>query len=147
MELNVAATVAEPVTAGYSGTPLAKKLGLKTGQRVLFVDAPEGYDETLGDLPGGLDVKRRLVGDFDFLQVFLRRRADLGRRLPAARRRLRSDGMLWISWPKKTSPLWEDLTETDVRRWGLEHGLVDVKVCAVDDDWSGLKFVVPVKDR
>lgn len=135
------------MAAGYSGTPLIKKLGLKAGHRAIFVDAPAGYAQTLGPVPEGVDAKRRLVGDFDFLHVFLRRRTDVDRRLPAARRHLRPDGMLWISWPKKTSPLWQDLTGDDVRRWGLAHGLVDVKVCAVDDDWSALKFVVPVKDR
>ncbi len=135
------------MAAGYSGTPLRKKLGLKAGQRAIFVDAPDGYDRTLGPLPADVDLKRRLVGDFDFLQVFVRRAADLDRRLPAARDRLRAHGMLWVSWPKKSSPLWEDVTGDDVRRWGLAQGLVDVKVCAVDEDWSGLKFVVPVKDR
>lgn len=135
------------MASGYSGTPLIRKLGLKAGAKAAFVDAPAYYPELLGDLPENVRVLARLGRDMDFLHFFTRRLARLDRRLPVLRRSLASDGMLWISWPKKSSSLQADLSESDVRAAGLAAGLVDVKICAVDEDWSGLKFVYRLRDR
>lgn len=133
--------------AGYSATPLQKKLGFKPGMRVLFTGAPDNYREILGTLAPGIKVLSRAGRDLDLVHVFCRRKSDLRRRLTGARNALASDGMLWISWPKKSSGLQTDLGESDVRAAGLAAGLVDVKICAVDDTWSGLKFVYRLRDR
>jgi len=135
------------MSAGYSGTPLAKKLGLRPDMRVVFLGTPDNYPSLVGPLPQGTHLLSRAGKDMDFIQVFTRSVADLERRLPSLRERLAADGMLWVSWPKQTSELASDLTGNDVRRLGLAEGLVDTKVCAVDEDWSGLKFVYRVKDR
>ena len=115
--------------------------------RARFVRPPDGYDATLGELPADLTIAASTRGTFDFLQVFVTRESQLARELPRLKRALRKDGALWISWPKKTSALATGLTGDHVRAAGLAAGLVDVKVCAVDEDWSGLKFVYRVKDR
>lgn len=133
--------------AGYSGTPLVKKLGLKTGQRAIAVNAPPHYGKLLGTLPAGFAFETRAAGTFDFMHVFASTQNDLKRRLPMLKKKLAYNGLLWVSWPKKTSALSQDLSENDVREIGLAAGLVDVKVCAVDDDWSGLKFVYRLQDR
>ena len=132
-------------TAGYSGTPLVAKLGIKPGARTQFVNPPADFRETLGGLPDGVTPASR--GALDFGILFVRKRADLTKRFPGLRDRLASNGMLWISWPKKTSGVASDLTENIVRTIGLELGLVDVKVCAVDATWSALKFVRRLRDR
>lgn len=133
--------------AGYSGTPLPKKLGLATGQRAIAVRAPDHYEDLLAAQPDGVDWKQRLQGQFDFIHLFCVRLRDLEQQLPRVHKALAKTGMLWISWPKKSSSLAQDLSETEVRQLGLDTGLVDVKVCAVDADWSGLKFMYRVKDR
>ena len=133
--------------AGYSGTPLIKKLGLKPGQRARFVGAPEHYLRLLGGLPEGVEVVAATRGRLDFIHLFATRGSELDRRVPPLVRHLADDGMLWISWPKGASSIETDLNGNLVRRRGLETGLVDVKVCAVDEDWSGLKFVVRRRDR
>ena len=135
------------MTAGYSGTPLVKKLGIKPGAKVAFPGAPSHYRCLLGDLPEGVRVLRRVGREMDFVHFFTNRHADLTRRFATLKRALAHDGMMWISWPKKSSQLPKDLAESDVRRAGLNGGLVDVKICAVDDDWSGLKFVYRLEDR
>lgn len=135
------------MTAGYSGTPLLGKLGLKAGAKAAFVGAPEHYPDLLGDLPAGVRVLSRLGKGMDFVHCFSVRQSELRRRLPALKRSLARDGMLWISWPKKSSPLAADLAEGEVRAAGLRAGLVDVKICAVDEDWSALKFVYRLADR
>ena len=135
------------MTAGYSGTPLVKKLGLKPGARALFVGAPTNYPELLNDIPATVNVLRRAGKNMDFIHLFVSSRARLHERLPALKRALAPTGMLWISWPKKSSQMTKDLSESDVRNAGLAAGLVDVKICAVDEDWSGLKFVYRVEDR
>lgn len=135
------------MSAGYSGTPLVRKLGLKEGMRVLLINPPDGYDATLGELPEGVRVLTRPGRDLDLIQLFAPDRAFLQRKLPAAKRALAQDGALWISWAKKSSPLHADLGDAEVRAAGLDAGLVDVKVCAVDEDWSGLKFVYRLEDR
>jgi hypothetical protein len=133
--------------AGYSGTPLVKKLGIKPGMRARFVSPPDDYDRTLGALPADVTVVRATRGALDFVHLFVKTTADLERRLPPAKAALARDGMVWISWPKKASGVRTDLTGDVVRSAGLASGLVDVKVCAVDDTWSGLKFVYRKKDR
>lgn len=133
--------------AGYSSTPLQKKLGLRAGQRAAFVGAPARLAELLGELPGGIQLMSRPAADMDFIHAFTHSARDLQRRFPAWAKLLAPAGCLWISWPKKTSPLFAGLTGDDVRRIGLAAGLVDIKVCAVDEDWSGLKFVRRVADR
>jgi hypothetical protein len=132
--------------AGYSTRSLADKLGFRPGMRAALLAAPDGYDATLGPLPG-VAVERAARGRFDLVQLFVDRARDLERRLPALRRAIAPDGMLWVSWPKKASGVATDITEDTVRDRALAHGLVDVKVCAVDATWSGLKLVIPLEDR
>lgn len=129
-------------TAGYSGTPLPRKLGFKPGMRAALLRAPEGFDATLGELPDGVVVTPRLGGAKDLVIVFVTERADLARRVEALRRAIAPDGMVWVAWPKKASKVPTDLTEDVVRDVVLPTGLVDVKVCAIDATWSGLKLVI-----
>jgi hypothetical protein len=129
-------------TAGYSGTPLVRKLGFKPGQRAAYVDAPAGFDALLGELPDGVVVLPRLRGPLDLVVCFVTARAALERRLPALRRALEPDGMLWIAWPKRASGIETDMTEDVVRDVALPTGLVDTKVCAIDETWSGLRLVI-----
>ena len=133
--------------AGYSKNPLISKLGLKPGMRARAINAPAHYFDLLGTLPDGVVFARTTKGEFEFIHVFTASAADLKRIWPSLKRSLARDGMAWISWPKKSSPLHRDLDENIVRAQGLDAGLVDVKVCAVDEDWSGLKFVRRLKDR
>ena len=135
------------MTAGYSGAPLVKKLGIKPGFRVRFVNPPKGYDKTLGRLPVEVTVASTTRGTFDFIQIFADKQAELGRRLPALNKAIAKDGMLWLCWPKKASGVATDLSDGAVRQLGLSTGLVDIKTCAVDETWSGLKFVYRTKDR
>lgn len=137
-------TAARP---GYSGTPLLRKLGIRSGMRMLVTDPPVGYWDRLGDLPQGAVAWVEGGRRADFVHVFALRREMLGSRLPSLRARIAPDGMIWISWPKRSSGVETDLTREVVREAGLGAGLVDVKVCAVDDTWSGLKFVIPVAAR
>jgi len=130
---------------GYSGTPLVDKLGIKPGARLQFVSEPEEFAGLLGGLPDGSRVASR--GVLDFAMLFVKSQSDLRKRFARLRDRLESNGMIWVAWPKKPSGVETDLTEGIVREFGLESGLVDVKVCAVDDTWSGLKFVRRLKDR
>jgi hypothetical protein len=132
-------------TFGYSGTPLIKKLGIRPDSRILFVSSPRSFYSLLGPLPTQAVVKRD--GVLDFAILFVKSRSELVKGFPQLRDRLESNGMLWVAWPKKTSGVSTDLTEGVVRTYGLESGLVDVKVCAIDDTWSGLKFVRRLKDR
>ena len=134
-----------PRSFGYSGTPLVQKLGIKPGARMQFVDAPSQLAELLGPLPEAAAVATR--GKLDFALVFVKKLSELSRNFPKLRDRLEANGMLWVSWPKKTSGVATDLNENVVREFGLANGLVDVKVCAIDDTWSGLKFVRRLSDR
>jgi len=133
--------------AGYSGTPLVQKLGIKPGAKVHFAGTPTGYDKTLGPLPEGVVRVRTLKGPLDFIQFFTTSRRVLDARFSALAKSLAPAGMLWVSWPKKASKVATDVTEDVVRSIALKGGLVDVKVCAVDDIWSGLKLVRRLKDR
>jgi hypothetical protein len=145
IHLNRPAVSPEP--AGYSGTPLPKKLGIKPGHRVAFVQAPDGFAQTLGALPDGVASAADDSAPLN-LAVFFTTRAD---ELPVAfqrlGRRVYPDGTLWIAWPKKAAKVATDLTEDVVRAVGLREGMVDVKVCAIDAVWSGLKFVYRLADR
>lgn len=136
---------AQPKTFGYSGTPLIKKLGIKPEARIQFVAAPKDFRDLLGPLPNKATIKRE--GTLDFAILFTKDKSALAVGFRGLRDRLESNGMLWVAWPKKTSGVGTDLTEGIVRTYGLEAGLVDVKVCAIDDTWSGLKFVRRLKDR
>lgn len=133
--------------AGYSGTPLIRKLGIREGTRIATYGSPEGYWELLGDLPAGARPAADSDTDIEFSHVFATGRAALAAGLEAARARMARDGMVWLSWPKKASGVPTELDGNVVRSLGLERGLVDVKVCAVDAVWSGLKFVIRVADR
>jgi hypothetical protein len=133
--------------AGYSGTPLARKLGLTPGSEAVVVHPPRPYDQIVSPLPEGVRLRHRLHPGAEFIHFFARNRADLAGRFPRLASALADEGTLWISWPKKGSPLAADLDENGVREIGLPTGLVDVKVCAVDDDWSGLKFVRRLSNR
>jgi hypothetical protein len=134
-------------TAGYSGTPLIRKLGIRAGDTIALINAPADYSELIGPLPEGAKVRARLSADTRFIHLFAHDRATLMRELPRAKRALAMDGTLWISWPKKAAGIPTDVTETIVRETGLATGLVDVKICAVDETWSGLKFVYRLRDR
>jgi hypothetical protein len=129
-------------TVGYSGTPLPKKLGIKPESRVLLLNAPEGFDGL-----DGVKVVRRATGTADVILSFHTERRDLERRIPVLRERMEQNGRLWIAWPKKSSKLPTDITENVVRDIALAHALVDNKVAAVTDVWSGLQLVIRVKDR
>ena len=128
--------------AGYSGTPLHKKLGYKPGFRVKIVNPPENYWQLLVDLPE--DVYEEIKGPYDLIHFFSTSKSELESELPALKEEVKKQGgMLWISWPKKTAGVESDLDGNVVRSAGLMTGLVDAKVCAVDKTWSGLKFVSP----
>jgi hypothetical protein len=131
--------------AGYSGTPLVAKLGIKPGTRAQIVNPPADFPETLGSMPEGVMLTPR--GALDFAMLFTSTKEDLAKRFPVLRDRLAAGGMLWVAWPKQSSGVATELTESVVRAAGLEFGLVDVKVCAVDSTWSGLKFVRRLSDR
>ena len=135
------------MSAGYSGTPLAKKLNLRDGQRVWFESMPESVQDEIGEY--ALDLI--FVGDpeegADALHVFVRDPIVLEERLVTFRRTMAKDGQVWVSWPKKESGVPSEIDEHDVRKAGLAAGFVDTKKCAVDDTWSGLKFVIPKDDR
>lgn len=133
--------------AGYSKTPLLQKLGVKSGQRIYIGNAPPRYRQTLGALPEKVIVVKSLDGPCNFLHLFVKEREGLESAFPNLKKHLEKDGCLWISWPKGASGVKTDLNENLVREVGLKNGLVDVKVCAVDDVWSGLKFVFRLKDR
>jgi hypothetical protein len=134
--------------AGYSGTPLPRKLGIKPGHRVLLIGAPEGFEAgTLGPLPDGVRVARRAAGTADVIVAFHTERSRLARRLPALRDRMEPAAGLWIAWPKRASGVATDLTEDVIRELALAHVLVDTKVCAIDATWSGLRLVIRLRDR
>jgi hypothetical protein len=128
--------------AGYSGTPLAKKLGIKDGAKIHVLAAPDNYDDLLAPLPKDVRKVRQLDATVDVLHAFVVLQEELGRVLADAMGRLRPDAAIWVSWPKKTSKVPTDITEDRIRDIALPLGLVDIKVCAVDEVWSGLKLVV-----
>jgi hypothetical protein len=131
----------QPMGSGYSPRALVEKLGIKPGTRIAVLDAPRGYRATLGPLPAGVTVRKVARGPLPMIQYFVTRRARLEARLPTLLRALAPGGALWISWPKKASGVTTDMTEDMIRAVALPSGLVDVKVCAIDETWSGLKLV------
>ena len=133
--------------AGYSGTPLAKKLGIKEGSRLFLSGAPRNYLELVAPFPKGARVVPKIDGETDIVHIFSTERARLTATLRDSLKRLRQDGTIWVSWPKKSSKVPTDVTEGTIREVALPMGLVDIKVCAVDDIWSGLKLVVQKENR
>ena len=134
--------------AGYSGTPLVRKLGIKPDSRLGLIGAPDGFDDTLGELPLGVRVVRRLGGPmFDVIVAFFDRRSELERRLATLVGTLDYAGGLWLAWPKRASGVPTDLTDNVVRDLGLATGLVDNKICAIDQVWSGQRLVYRLRDR
>jgi hypothetical protein len=133
--------------AGYSGTPLGKKLGIKESFRILIANEPDGFRPELGDLPENVTVYTRLGKELDLILFFVDTCNELERNFSSFAGRLVSNGMLWVCWPKKASGLPTDLNFDVVQKTGLARGLVDTKICAVNEIWSGLKFVIRVKDR
>jgi len=128
--------------AGYSGTPLAKKLGIVAGSHVAARHAPAGYRDLLAPLPDGVVFDAKIAAATDVVHVFADRRSVLAKELAALRQAIRSNGSVWVSWPKKASKVPTDITEDTIRELALPLGFVDVKVCAVSETWSGLKLVI-----
>ena len=133
--------------AGYSGTPLPKKLGIKENQRIALVNEPGSFQKQLGALPTNTHVVSKLTAPLDLVVLFVESERALAKQFPAIAKKISMNGMIWVAWPKKSSGVPTDLSFDLVQRIGLECGLVDVKICAVDEVWSGLKFVIRLKDR
>jgi hypothetical protein len=131
-----------PPTAGYSGTPLTKKLGFKERSLVLLVDAPKDYARLVAPMPAGVQFISKPSQAVDIAHVFVSRRSTLSKHLSQLRKTLNVRATIWVSWPKKTAKVTTDITEDTVREVALPLGFVDIKVCAVTDIWSGLKLVV-----
>lgn len=134
-------------TSGYSGTPLAKKLGIKEGFNIRLVNQPDYYFELFDDLPKDITIANDKKSKKNLIHYFTKQLSDLKNDIVSLRNEIEMNGTIWISWPKKASKVPTDIIEDDIRALALANGLVDVKVCAVDEIWSGLKLVIPVKDR
>ena len=132
---------------GYSGTPLAKKLGIKSAFRIKLTNAPKHYLQLFTDLPAELYFEDDEKPGKDLIHFFTIQRDELSVILPVLKTQIKPNGIIWISWPKKASKMPTDITEDIIRELAIKNGLVDIKVCAVDETWSGLKLVIPVKDR
>ena len=130
------------MSAGYSGTPLSKKLGIKAGLRLSAPGAPPNYRKLLAPLPVGIEFQARVTKTTDVVHLFTASKAELAKNLVAWLKVLGPDAVIWVSWPKKTSKVTTDITEDTIRAVALPMGLVDIKVCAVDETWSGLKLVL-----
>jgi len=135
------------MTAGYSKRSLVDKLGIKPNSKIAIVNPPAGFDAELGPLPQGVNVSSKPGKNLDYIHAFFLSTSTLDRQFPTLKKALSQSGCLWVSWPKKAAKMETDLSDNRVREIGLKHGLVDIKVCAVDEVWSGLKFVIPLKDR
>ncbi len=133
--------------AGYSGKPLAEKLGIKPNAEVVLINAPPNYRKLLGQLPTGVKFSDRISADCEFVHFFSTRLSELAKQLVRLRRKLADTGTLWVSWPKKSSGVATDITEDVIRAVCLPLGFVDVKVCAVDETWSGLKLMIRRENR
>lgn len=133
--------------AGYSGTPLAKKLGIKEGSRLAVVGAPKGYLSLLDPMPGGVRVGAQVSASTDIVHLFSTRRADVFKSLTGYRSKLAPEAAIWVSWPKKSAKIATEVTEDVIRELALPMGFVDIKVCAIDEVWSGLKLVVRKEHR
>jgi hypothetical protein len=135
------------MTAGYSGTPLPRKLGLEEGMAVAFLESPDQLPDLIGPIWTALSITDRLHGHQDLVMVFVTSASDLARRTAALKAAIAPDGMIWVAWPKKASKIPTDITEDVIREIVLPTGLVDVKVCAIDQTWSGLKLVIRRSSR
>jgi hypothetical protein len=133
--------------AGYSGTPLANKLGIKSPMRLVTLDTPKEYRAWLGALPEGVVLASKLATPLQAVHLFTTRKVDLKKKLAACRKQLMPDGFVWVSWPKKASRMETDITEDTIREVALPMGFVDIKVCAVSEVWSGLKLVIRKSER
>jgi hypothetical protein len=133
--------------AGYSGTPLAKKLGIKKDSKIVLVNPPNNYLELLAPIPDGVKLLPRVTNDTDLVHIFSTNKEELRSRLRDFLNKLKRDGMIWVSWPKKAAKVPTDITEDTIREVALPLGLVDIKVCAVDHTWSGLKLVIRKENR
>jgi len=133
--------------AGYSGTPLPNKLGIKENQRLALLNAPKDFLPEVGDLPEGTSIVTRVTAPLDLALLFVDRERVLQKQFAQLAKKLSPNGMIWIAWPKKSSGVPTDLIFDRVQRIGLDSGLVDVKICAINETWSGLKFVIRLKDR
>ncbi len=133
--------------AGYSGTPLAKKLGIKAGMVLHTVNAPENYAALVDPLPENVKIAPARAKELDLVHIFATTRAELGRSLGQFLGKIKQNGVIWVSWPKKSSGVPSEITEDTVREVALPLGLVDIKVCAVNDVWSGLKLVIRKENR
>jgi len=133
--------------ASYSGTPLPQKLGLKPNEQVVLINAPKNYAELLAEIPAGIVFSGRMKSGARFVHLFLAKRSELQKKLVTLRKQLADDGTLWVSWPKKSAGVPTDVTEDVIRAVALPLGFVDIKVCAVDETWSGLKLVVRRTNR
>lgn len=133
--------------AGYSGTPLPQKLGIKSGTTVVAIHAPANYRKLLGRVPSDVTFMNRIGADSNFVHLFTKSRSELAKQLKELRRKIAQDGVVWISWPKKSSGVATDITEDVIRDVALPIGFVDIKVCAVDEIWSGLKLMIRRENR
>ena len=133
--------------AGYSGTPLPQKLGIKPGMIVVAIDPPDNYRKLLNPIPSGVNFASRPVGNSKFIHLFVMRRSELLKQLSILRGKIAEDAMVWVSWPKKSSGVASDVTEDVIRAVALPLGFVDIKVCAVDEIWSGLKLMIRKENR
>ena len=133
--------------AGYSQTPLPQKLGIKPGLTVVTINAPTNYRRLLGTTPQGVTFSDRLKPDSDLVHIFIRKRSQLANRLPVLREKIADTGIVWVSWPKRSSGVPTDVTEDVIRDIALPLGFVDVKVCAIDETWSGLKLMIRRTNR
>jgi hypothetical protein len=133
--------------AGYSGKPVVQKLGVKPGFRIFVTGLPVAYCEIVGDLPDDVTVAKAAKAPLDMVHLFATEAKGLAAKLRSYRAAIEPDGMIWVSWPKKASGVATDLSDMVVRDTALPLGLVDIKVCAVDETWSGLKFVIPKAQR
>jgi hypothetical protein len=135
------------MTAGYSGTPLVRKLGIKAGFKMCVIDPPQNYWHLLADLPENVSVGEPGEGAFDLIHIFATDKAQLEAQMGTLKQYILPAGMIWVSWPKKSSKVATNLNENLIRDLALKSGLVDTKVCAVDETWSGLKLVIRLRDR
>jgi hypothetical protein len=133
--------------AGYSGIPLPQKLGIKPGAIIVAIDAPGNYRKLVGQIPSGVNFATRPVGNTRFVHLFVKERRALGMNLQLLRKKIADDAVVWVSWPKKASGVATDVTEDVVRAVALPLGFVDIKVCAVDETWSGLKLMIRRENR
>lgn len=133
--------------AGYSGTPLPQKLGIKPGTIIVLIDAPDHYRKILGNIPSGVNFAARPVENTKFVHLFVKERGTLLRHLESLRQKIAEDAVLWVSWPKKSSGVVTDISEDVIRNVALPLGFVDFKICAVDEIWSGLKLMIRRENR